>query len=233
MKRLAVLSLTAAVFLGSATVAAAQCQLQGFTQLPSNPPTPIALGPLMVSYASTYPEVANAIAAGRDAWNVTDAHDRIGGYGGQTNSDCPLNQPFQIGAHNFTYDQCATTQAYGYNIPPPNPNEKYLAYVDYFPWYCAGCGTKSISLNTDGVAWAVNPGPGQYDLQSVIAHEFGHVLGLGHMRADYGFCLEQNGPSCAQDPNRSTMQRNMPAGTGETCARNLNGQDIGNANYWY
>jgi hypothetical protein len=29
------------------------------------------------------------------------------------------------------------------------------------------------------------------------------------------------------------MQRNMTAGVGEICARDLNGQDIGNANFWY
>jgi len=120
MKRFVVLVLTAAVLLGGAAGAVAQCQLPGFNALPANPPTPIYLGPLMAYYATNYPDVANAIIGGRDAWNAAaDTAGRFGGYGGQTNSDCPLGQAGpQIGAYGFTSGGCATAQAYGYNIPP-------------------------------------------------------------------------------------------------------------------
>lgn len=229
MKRLAVFLLATALSVWSAAVAAAQCPLPGFTQLPSNPPIPIALGPLMYFYAFNYPDVANAVIAARDAWNVTEAVGRLGGYGGQTNSDCPVNQPLQIGAYNFfTNPPCPTAEAYNVHILPPPSAPLPLAFVDYFPSKCAGCGTKSMSLNTY-VPWAINPGPGQFDLQSVITHEFGHMLGLAHMRAFQ--CTDDPGPNCAVDPLRDTMTSN--ADYAETCWRDLNFIDVGNANSLY
>jgi hypothetical protein len=165
---------------------------------------------------------------GRDAWIITDAGGRIGGYGGKTNSDCPMGQPApQIGADNFYTEPCATASAYpGFT----NPSENVLAFTDYYPWQCVGCGTKSISINT-AVPWATTPGPGQYDLQSVIAHEFGHMLGFRHVWSN--FCGEFAGYSCAVDPDRNTMQRGTAAGVGETCGRDLTYWDMGNANYLY
>jgi hypothetical protein len=239
MKRFVVLVLTAAVLLGGATSVLAQCQLPGFNALPATPPTPIYLGPQMAYYATYYPDVANAIIGGRDAWNAAaDTAGRLGGYGGQTNSDCPLGQAGpQIGAYGFISGGCATAQAYGFNNPPP-PNQIYLAFVDYFPWQCAGCGTKSLSLNLDDVAWATTPGVGQYDIQSVVAHELGHVLGFSHIWHSYftglDYCSDNLGPSCAQDSfHRNTMQANTPPGVGETCGRDLTPIDIANANYVY
>ena len=148
-----------------------------------------------------------------------------------TNSDCPLGQPGpQIGAYNF-YDNnpatwCNTVRAYGYHNPALNS----LAFTDYRPGQCPGCGTKSISINT-AVAWSTNPGPGQYDIQSVVAHEFGHVLGFSHIKGE--FCDENPGFSCFFAPNRNTMQSNTPAGAGETCGRDPNFYDITNANNTY
>lgn len=226
MKRIPGLLITIALSLGIATGAAAQCALPGFNYLAPN--TPIYLGPLMYYYAYNFPDVGNALVGGSQAWNGTDAADRIGGYGGQTNSDCPLGQAApQIGAYNF-YAQpyCGTAAAYGFT----DPNSGALAFNDYFPWQCAGCGTKSISINT-AVAWAVTPGPGQYDIQSVVAHEFGHMLGFSHVWSIY--CSEDSGYSCAQDPGRNTMQRYTAPGVGEMCGRDITGNDAANANYLY
>lgn len=231
MKRIARLLLVSTLYLAAATDAAAQCQLSGFSQLPPN--TPVWLGPLMYYFAVNYAEVAVALIGGRDAWNVTDAAGRIGGFANVTGSDCPMGQPpVQIGAHHFEFDGCATTIAYGFNYHPANIDQMTLAYVDYFPGQCAGCGTKSISLNT-AAPWATEPQVGQFDIQSVVAHEFGHVLGLGHMRGTFTFCSENLGPSCAVDPNRNTMQKNTPHGVGETCGRTLTGYDKLSADFSY
>ena len=105
-----------------------------------------------------------------------------------------------------------------------------LAFTDYYPWQCAGCGTKSISINT-AVAWATNPATGQYDIQSVVAHEFGHMLGFSHIWSIY--CSEFSGYSCAQDSGQNTMQSFTAPGYGETCKRDLSGNDVTNANNIY
>lgn len=227
MKRLTVLSLAIALPLGSVTVASGQCALPGFSHLPPN--TSLAFGPIMRYFAVNYPlEVGGALVAARDVWNTTDAGGRIGGWNEiETASDCPMNQPLQIGAFDF-YSQpyCPTVTAYGVQ----NPADVVIAFVDYFPFQCTGCGTKSMSLNT-AYAWAVNPGPGQYDLQSVLAHEFGHMLGFSHIRGFY--CTNDQGLSCVQDPDRNTMQSNTAPGVGETCGRDLTGWDMANANYLY
>ena len=224
MKRIPVLLGAIALSLVTATGAAATCTLTGFNYLPSN--TPIYLGPLMYYYANNFADVGNALVGGRDAWSITDANGRIGGYGGQTNSDCPLGQPGpQIGAYNFYTQYCGTAAAYGYD----NPGANALAFTDYYPWQCVGCGTKSISVNT-AVAWATTPAAGQYDIQSVMAHEFGHMLGFSHIWSIY--CID-GGYSCAVDPGRNTMQSYTAPGVGETCGRSLTGNDITNANNLY
>jgi reprolysin-like metallo-peptidase family M12B len=226
MKWIAVVLLAIALSFSVAPRAAAQCALSGFNNLPSY--TPIYLGPLMYYYAYNFTDVGNALVAASVTWNITDAHDRIGGYGGQTNSDCPLGQSApQIGAYNF-YAQpyCGTAVAYGFH----NPSSGALAFTDYYPGQCAGCGTKSISINT-AVAWAIIPADGQYDVQSVVAHEFGHMLGFSHIYGNQ--CSEFSGYSCAVDPDRNTMQRYTAPGFGETCGRDLTGIDIANANYLY
>jgi hypothetical protein len=226
MKRIPMLLLVLALGSGGVTAAEADvCVQPGFNALPAN--TPIYLGPLMAYYATNFPDVGSALAGGVYVWNGTDANGHIGGYGGQTNSDCPLGQPGpQIGAYNFYTQPCTTAAAYGYN----DPNVGALAFTDYFSWQCAGCGTKSISINT-AVPWAVIPAAGQYDTQSVVAHEFGHVLGFGHIWSIY--CSECAGFSCAQDPAQNTMQKGTGAGVGETCKRDLSGTDMLNANLIY
>ena len=103
MKRIPMLLLVIALSLSVVTGAEAVvvCELPGFNALPAN--TPIYLGPLMSYYAVNFPDVGSALAGGVYVWNGTDVNGHIGGYGGQTNSDCPLGQPGpQIGAYNFS-----------------------------------------------------------------------------------------------------------------------------------
>ena len=73
MKRMSMMSVTIAICLGYAVLAAAQipCVLTSFSQLPSN--TGLYLGPDTYIAAVQYPEFGLAIAAARDAWNATDA----------------------------------------------------------------------------------------------------------------------------------------------------------------
>ena len=40
-------------------------------------------------------------------------------------------------------------------------------------------GTRWIRFN-DGFTWSIGVSPGKLDLESVILHEFGHTLNLGH-----------------------------------------------------
>ncbi|MGH6690638.1 MAG: M43 family zinc metalloprotease [Gammaproteobacteria bacterium] len=84
-------------------------------------------------------------------------------------------------------------------------------------------------INTN-VPWSFNPLPGQYDVQSVLTHEFGHMLGFQHQR--YNLCtgLQGSGP-CTQEPDKNTMVWN--AVTGETCQRDLSFWDIANADQAY
>lgn len=89
--------------------------------------------------------------------------------------------------------------------------------------------TRAISINLD-VAWSDNPGPTQQDLQGLMTHEFGHVLGLGHVELD--FCGETGlRVTCSAMPNRETMQHFIHPG--ETCNRTLESNDVYNANYLY
>lgn len=224
MKRLLVVSLTMAALFGSSTLAAAQqCRLFNFAQLP---PTTLALGQVMYFYAVNYPEVAQALVSARDAWDSTHAIDRIGEWNGQfMRPDCPNSQSLQVGAFDFNDTSCSTINAYrNAGFLPPSA----LAFVDYYGFVCPGCGTKSLTLNL-AVAWSVNPGPMQYDLQGVLTHEFGHMLGLAHMN---GFkCEDSFAPNCALYSDRNTMTANIP--DGDTCERTLSGIDVGNANSLY
>ena len=139
--------------------------------------------------------------------------------------DCPNGQSLQIGVVDFNSTSCSTVNAYrNAGLLPPSS----LAFVDYYGFICPGCGTKSLILNL-AVAWSVNPGPMQYDLQSVLTHEFGHMLRLAHMN---GFKCEDNfAPNCALYSDRNTMTANIP--DGDTCERTLSGIDVQNANSLY
>jgi len=224
MKRSVVLAVTMAALFGSATLATAQCALTGFTHLPPN--TPLALGETMYYYAANFPDVGLALVNARDAWDGTEAANRIGNWDGlPPGSDCPNGRPLQVGVFDFNRTDCSTINAYrnlGY-LPPDS-----LAFVDYYGWFCSGCGTKSLTLNLS-VPWSLNPGPMQYDIQSVLTHEFGHMLGFSHIWDIY--CSDAYAPSCASYPNRNTMTANIP--DGDTCERTLSSIDVANANYLY
>jgi hypothetical protein len=219
---------------------AQQCLLRDAIRVPAN--TRFAAGPNVVAAVTAIPEIGTAIYAGRDAWDSTSAANRIGDWSGvTTNSDCPFGQPFQVGAMAFKDSTCITLLAYGVtgstNIP--------LAFVDYFSDACVGCGSRSLTVNLN-FAWSVTPIAGQYDLQGVLAHEFGHVLGLAHMEVDGTFCnffpANTRGPSCAENPGHETMARNSYAAytnygaftsNDETCQRSLSQWDINSANAFY
>jgi hypothetical protein len=211
-----------AVLLFSTVGIAQHCTLSGATQMAPN--TPFAVGPTVYAGVVAIPEVGTAIVAARDAWDVTDAVNRVGDWSGVTSgSDCPAGQPYQIGAFGFGGSTCATLSAYGIG-------GNVLAFVDYFSSLCPQCGTKSLTVNLD-FPWSLNPLPGEYDFQSVVAHEYGHVLGLAHMENGACTFTTQFGPSCADSPNRETMGRNTyPA---EVCMRDLSANDIASANWFY
>lgn len=203
---------------------AQSCLLPGATKLP--PSTQVALGP--TAYAALQTDgVLEAIINARDAWDNSDAADRIGDWSGViTNLDCPMGQPLQIGAFNFTSEACTTVSAYG--------SLQSLAFVDYYSDRCVGCGTKSISINL-AYSWSVAaaPLPGEYDLQSVLAHEFGHLLGLAHLKSD-GTCGVDDYPNtCAWNSNIPTLISKIYSGAYETCQRTLSTYDIQSANGFY
>jgi VCBS repeat protein len=242
MKRGAIVSLTIVLCLGHAALASGQllqipCTLAEFSLLPPN--TGISLSRRIYDNALQYPVFGPAIVAARDAWNATNAAGRLGGWTGvipDVNSpECPAGQtPFRISALNFQTEPCTTVDAHTHfdpNIPAA------IAFVDYYTSTtlgvsCPQCGTKSMLLNLM-YTFSLEPLPGQnpkqFDIQSIMAHEFGHMLGLGHM--DEGLCgLRPFPPSCSGDPDRNTMSKIYD---GETCERDLSQVDKDNANSLY
>lgn len=97
-----------------------------------------------------------------------------------------------------------------------------------------GCGTKSLILNLNyPFSFDGTPAVGEYDLQSVLAHEFGHVLGFTHQYD--GVCTDGIDPppvvpACSADFNRETMGGSFGTGVGETCLRDIEPNDGDSAN---
>ncbi len=97
---------------------------------------------------------------------------------------------------------------------------------------------KSVLVNLNFALTLGPPQDGQYDFQSILAHEFGHVLGLAHSLD--GTCYNNSDPSswlvnpCANDGSgsRDTMAAVL-AGVGQICQRNLSTYDQNSANEFY
>jgi hypothetical protein len=230
MTRTKGLTLAVLVYLGCAQVASGQqqqkCQFPHFTELQHG--TALSIGPNLLSIANAYPQLWTVLGAARDAWLGTNAGGRIGDPSHDPGrypsaSDCPvLNGQgllIQVGAMDFPAAVAAGSC-------PAIGSGQAAAVTDYEP-FCSGCGTKSIIINTN-VMWSFNPGPNEWDVQSAMAHEFGHMLGFTHQA--YNECRENIYLGCA-DPNvKNTMNFYF---TGETCERDLSHWDIDNANLVY
>jgi len=98
---------------------------------------------------------------------------------------------------------------------------------------CPECGTKSITFNLH-YTFSIDPQPqpNHWDVWSVLAHEFGHMLGFGHMTG--AICTDSAQPPpprCSQQSDRNTMTN--PVFDGENCEQNVNGYDKGNADSLY
>jgi hypothetical protein len=71
---------------------------------------------------------------------------------------------------------------------PGGPNDNVISAWSGCPGMTSSTELPSsdgwrIRLCDDGIAWSDGPGapePGQADIQSVVTHEYGHALGLGH-----------------------------------------------------
>jgi hypothetical protein len=175
----------------------------------------VSLSPTAYNLVTSNPDAITAIYNARNAWNVTNAAGYIGGWSGRvTGSDCPTGE-MQLGAIAFNAGPNTCK-----DFPPSG---SAVAFMDY--------DTRSITINLN-YAFSLNPNPGQYDLQSTLAHEFGHVLGLHHQ--DGGVCgtTTASSPMCSTAPNRETMGALIPEG--QTCLRDLSTNDINSANglYW-
>lgn len=183
------------------------------SRLPSG--TMVSVGPAVAAAVETTPAIAAAIYDALNAWNGTLAAGAIGGYSGVvTGSDCPTySGVMQIGALSYDDTTCPMVLQI--------PNRKFV-----FAWTDAA--TRSITVNLNW-SWSLTPGPNDFDLQSVLAHEFGHVLGLGHQ--DNGQCVETTSLSCSTSPRIETMSRGTPQGS--TCRRVLVGNDINSVNSLY
>lgn len=140
-----------------------------------------------------------------------------------------------VGAYSFSSSQnCPTALANGIpNLP------RVIAFVDFYehpnaaiPCNYPNCGTKSISLNLDH-AWSLDSNytaPGMYDVQSTLAHEFGHTLGLAHME-ELGACIDGYSQTCTQNQDKNTMTNYVHKG--DSCQRSLSNDDISSAQYLY
>lgn len=218
--------MTLSPMIGSASV----CHWTASSMYPLAPNTSFDTGPNVYNALIANPNVSQALSNGRDAWDVTDAFDRIGGLSGTVlASDCPTSLTNMLGALSFSTTTClsvagdpalAITFAYSGGV------KAFLINLDY-PWSAAPSPTAASSAGT-------------YDLQSIAAHEFGHVLGMDHQFSGACGVSAPTYSSCATHPNRETMSPDFTQmflglpGTGpEHCERDLEPNDEASANALY
>ena len=210
--------------------------------LPMN--TTWAYSPTVVTAVLTDPAIGNAIVGGAAAWNFTDANGRLAGWNGNVGlNDCPsrldpAGKRFQITALPFDIAHLSCPVAAKYQTNDNGPGGAYVkrGLADmYLGSDCPTCGSESVIVNLN-LPYSVDgtPAANEYDLQSLIAHELGHVLGFGHY--DYGSPCNipiywYHSMTCATSPRINIMSNWIFSG--ETCQRHLTSDDLSNANSIY
>lgn len=208
--------------------------------------TKYKVGPNLAAAIANYPGVEQAILNGIAVWNESDFYTRgrlieSNGIstddcppGGTSGTPLPIGTSLQIGLYEFYGSNCLSATSNNLTGPIPSDLDKLpLGFVDFFTYYpCVTCTSRSVSLNAN-VVWSLNPSSTEVDVQSVMAHEIGHVFGIAHGERSsvypLGSCvitLEKT-EKCSENIDRETMANYIYRG--ETCVRSLNDHDKDNA----